>query len=78
MQTCHPLPKTVIDEFPQVAARSIYDRPADDPAQRESRTRRMVYVSRAMGWNTCSVMMVGHFNLLLDSMLDVFQGQMGS
>ena len=81
MQLCHPLPKTIIDEFLQVAARAICDRPADSPAQRESRTRQMVYST--MGFEPrdgleymLSVMLVGHFNLLLDSMRDVFQGQM--
>ena len=83
MQLCHPLPKTIIDEFLQVAARAICDRPADSPAQRESRTRQMVYST--MGFEPrdgleymLSVMLVGHFNLLLDSMRDVFQGQMDS
>jgi hypothetical protein len=34
MQLCHPLPKTIIDEFLQVAARAIRDRPSDNPARR--------------------------------------------
>jgi hypothetical protein len=81
MQLCHPLPKTIIDEFLQVAARAICDRPADSPAQRESRTRQMVYSTMAFEPRDgleymLSVMLVGHFNLLLDSMRDVFQGQM--
>jgi hypothetical protein len=67
----------------QVAARAICDRPADNPGQRDSRTRQMVhgiigFAPRDGLEYMLSVMAVGHFNLLLDSMFDVFQGQMDS
>jgi hypothetical protein len=77
---CHPLPQPVADEMLQIAARAICDRPGDSPAQRDSRTRQMVHAT--MGFEPrdgleymLTAMVVGHFNLLLDSMFDVFQGQ---
>jgi hypothetical protein len=78
--TCQPLPQSVAQEMLQVVARAICDRPGDNPAQRESRTRQMVYST--MGFQPrdgleymLSTMLVGHFNLILDSMHDVFLGQ---
>jgi hypothetical protein len=77
---CQPLPQSVAEEMLQVVARAICDRRGDNPAQRESRTRQMVYST--MGFQPrdgleymLATMMVGHFNLILDSMLDVFLGQ---
>jgi hypothetical protein len=78
---CQRLPKSVAEEMLQVVARAICDRPGDNPAQRDSRTRQMVYST--MGFDPrdgleymLTTMTVGHFNLILDSMFDVFQGQM--
>jgi hypothetical protein len=78
---CQPLPQSVAEEMLQVVARAICDRPGDNPAQRESRTRQMVYST--MGFQPrdgleymLATMLVGHFNLILDSMHDVFLGQM--
>jgi hypothetical protein len=77
---CQPLPQSVAEEMLQVVARAICDRPGDNPAQRASRTRQMVYST--MGFQPrdgleymLATMLIGHFNLILDSMHDVFLGQ---
>ena len=40
---CQPLPRPLVEEMLQVVARAICDRPSDNAAQRESRTRQMVH-----------------------------------
>jgi hypothetical protein len=81
--TCQPLPKSVAEEMLQVVARALCDQPGDNAGQRDSRTRQMVYAT--MGFEPrdgleymLSTMVFGHFNMLLDSMRDVLQGQMDS
>ena len=78
---CQPLPRPVAEEMLQVVARAICDRPGDNPAQRESRTRQMVHTT--LGFEPrdgleymLSTLVFAHFNLILDSMHDVFNGQM--
>ena len=78
---CHPLHQTLCNEMLQIVARSICDRPADNPAQRNSRTRQMIFSTMGLEPRDglefmLTTMIVGHFHLLLDSMSDVFQGQM--
>jgi hypothetical protein len=80
---CQPLPQSVGQEMLQVAARAICDRPGDKPFLRESRTRQMVY--SVLGFEPrdgqeymLATMIVGHYQLILDSMRQVFQGQMDS
>jgi hypothetical protein len=78
--TCHPLPPFVAHEMLQTAARAMCDRPGENAAQRESRTNHMVQMALAMEprdglEHMLSILAVGHFNLILDSMRDVFQGQ---
>jgi hypothetical protein len=79
--TCQPLPNDIAAEMLQVVTRAICDRPGDNPAQRDSRTRQMIYTT--MGFEPrdgleymLTTMVVGHYHLLLDSMSDIFQGQM--
>jgi hypothetical protein len=81
--TCHPLPPSIADEMRQVAARALCDRPGDNPAQRDSRTRQMVHST--LGFEPrdgleymLSTLVFAHFELILDSMRDVFQGQLDS
>jgi hypothetical protein len=77
---CQPLPRPLAEEMLQVVARAICDRPGDSSAQRDSRTRQMVHST--MGFEPrdgleymLSIMAFGHFQVILDSMRDVFQGQ---
>ena len=79
--TCHPLPLSVAKEMLQLVARSLCVIPGDNPAQRESRTRQMVYTT--MGFEPrdgleymLSTLSIGHFYLILDSMRDALRGQM--
>ncbi len=81
--SCQNLPISVAEEMLQVVARAICDRPGDNPSQRESRTRQMVHTT--LGFEPrdgleymLSTLVFAHFNLILDSMHDVFQGQMDS
>src|SRR5258708_2825055 len=77
---CQPLPQPVAEEMLQVVARAICDRPGDSSTQRDSRTRQMVH--SVLGFEPrdgleymLSTIAFGHFQLILDSMRDVFQGQ---
>ena len=79
--TCHPLPQSIAQEMLQVAARALCDRPGDNPAQRDGRTRQMVHST--LGFEPrdgleymLSTLVFGHFSLILDSMHEVFQGQL--
>ncbi len=81
MNVCQQLPNDLASEMLQIAARSICDRPADNPAQRDFRTRQMVYTTMGMEPRDgleymLATMVVAHFNLILDTMFDMFQGQM--
>ena len=83
MIACQQLPNELASEMLQIAARAICDRPSDSPAQRESRTRQMVYSTVGMQPRDgleymLATLVFGHFNLILDSMREVFQGQMDS
>lgn len=78
--TCQPLPRSAAEETLQVVARAIRDHPEEDRAQRESRTNQMVHAT--MGFEPrdgleymLSSIVFGHFNLILDSMHDIFVGQ---
>jgi hypothetical protein len=70
----------VIEEMLQIAAQSICDRPGDTPQQRASRTRQMVY--SILGFEPrdgleymLATMIVGHFQLILQSMHEALWGQ---
>jgi hypothetical protein len=77
---CQPLPQSLAEEMLQVVARAICDRPGDSSTQRDSRTRQMVH--SVLGFEPrdgleymLSTIAFGHFQLILDSMRDVFHGQ---
>src|SRR5580704_13098796 len=77
---CQPLPPPVAEELLQVVTRAICDRPSDSGPQRESRTRQMIH--SVLGFEPrdgleymLATIAFGHFQLILDSMRDVFQGQ---
>jgi hypothetical protein len=78
---CQPLPQTVAEEMLQVVARALCDRPGDSAAQRDSRTSQMVHTTLGFAPRDgleymLSTLAVGHFHLILDSMHDVFHGQL--
>jgi hypothetical protein len=80
---CQALPRSIAEEMLQVVARAICDRPGETAVQRESRARQLVHCT--LGFEPrdgleymLASMTVGHFHLILDSMRDVFQGQMDS
>jgi hypothetical protein len=78
--SCEPLPRSVAEEMLQVVARAICDRPGESPDQRDSRTRQMVHSTMGMQPRDgleymLSTMLVGHFQLILHSMHEVFHGQ---
>jgi hypothetical protein len=77
---CHPLPHQVAEEMLQVVTRAICDRPGESAEQRDSRTRQTVHsVTGLMPRDGLEYMLsslvVGHFNLILDSLHEVFAGQ---
>lgn len=78
---CQPLPVFVIEDLFRDVARSLCERPADTTAEREVRIQRMVHT--ALGFQPrdgmeymLTTMTMGHFDLIMDSMHDVFQGQL--
>jgi hypothetical protein len=78
---CQPLPPSVGQDMLQIAAKAICDHAGDKPFLRESRTRQMVY--SVMGFEPrdgheymLATLIVGHYHLILNSMREVFQGQM--
>ena len=77
---CHPIPHQIAEEMLQVVARAICDRPGETPAQRDSRTSQLVHSITGLTPRDgleymLSSLAVGHFNLILDSMREVFEGQ---
>jgi hypothetical protein len=77
---CQPLPPPVAEELLQVVTRAMCDRPSDNAPQRESRTRQMIH--SVLGFEPrdgleymLATIAFGHFQLILDSIRDVFQGQ---
>ncbi len=77
---CHPISQSLAEEMLQVVARALCDRPADTVPQRDSRTRQMVHST--LGFEPrdaveymLSTLVFGHFQMILDAMHDVFQGQ---
>jgi len=77
---CHPMPHQVAEEMLQVVTRAICDRPGESPAQRDSRTRQLVHSVTGLTprdglEHMLSSLVVGHFNLILDSLHEVFAGQ---
>src|SRR5258708_38288997 len=77
---CQPCPQPVAEEMLQVVARAICNRPGDSSTQRDSRPRQMVH--SVLGFEPrdgleymLSTIAFGHFQLILDSMRDVFQVQ---
>jgi hypothetical protein len=78
--TCHQLPPSVAEQLLQEAARSICDRPGESAAQRASRTHQMVHMILAMQPRDgleymLSILVVGHFNVILASMREFFMSQ---
>jgi hypothetical protein len=79
--SCHPLPRNVVEEMLQLVGRAICDRPGETAAQREGRTNQMVHSTLGFAPRDGLEFMlaglaIGHFNLILDSMRDVFRGQL--
>jgi hypothetical protein len=77
---CHPLPHQVAEEMLQVVTRAICDRPGESAEQRDSRTRQTVHSVTGLTPRDgleymLSSLVVGHFNLILDSLHEVFAGQ---
>ncbi len=77
---CHPISQSLAEEMLQVVARALCDRPADTVPQRDSRTRQMVHSALAFEPRDAveymlSTLVFGHFQMILDAMHDVFQGQ---
>jgi hypothetical protein len=77
---CHPMPHQVAEEMLQVVTRAICDRPGESPEQRDSRTRQLVHSVTGLTPRDgleymLSSLVVGHFNLILDSLHEVFAGQ---
>src|SRR5271165_4106012 len=77
---CQPLPRQLAEEMLQIVARALCDRPGDSSAQRESRTSQMVH--SVLGFEPrdgleyiLATITFGHFQVILDSMRDLFQGQ---
>jgi len=75
---CEPLPKQLAEEMLQLAARALCDRPGDNPAQRDSRTRQMVHSVMGMQPRDglefmLSTMLVGHFETIMDAMREGLQ-----
>jgi hypothetical protein len=78
--SCQPLPQSVAEEMLQVVARAFCDRPGESPAQRDSRTGQMVHSIMGMQPRDgleymLSTMLVGHYQLILHSMHEMFRGQ---
>jgi hypothetical protein len=78
--SCQPLPRNVAEEMLQVVARALCDRPGDSPVQGEGRTRQMVLSTLGMAPRDglefmLATLAYGHFQIILDSMSDVFRGQ---
>jgi hypothetical protein len=77
---CQPLSMSVAEEMLQSVARAVCDRDGDNQQQRESRTRQMVTSTLGLAPRDGMELMLatlvfGHFQMILDSMSDVFHGQ---
>ena len=77
---CQPLPLSVVGDMLQVAVRALCDRPEDSQPQREARTHQMVLTTFGLAPRDglefmLATLAFGHFQLILDSISDVFHGQ---
>lgn len=77
---CQPLTRSIAEQMLQVAARALCDRAGDSPEQRDGRTHQMG--SSVLGLAPrdglelmLATLAFGHFQIILDSMGDVFRGQ---
>jgi hypothetical protein len=77
---CHPLPRSVAESMIEAVTRAVCDRPKDTQAQKEARTRQLVYCT--LGFEPrdgleymLATLSFTHFNLILDASRDVFRGQ---
>ena len=77
---CHPLPRSVAESMIEAVTRAVCDRPKDTQAQKEARTRQLVYFT--LGFEPrdgleymLATLSFTHFNLILDASRDVFRGQ---
>jgi hypothetical protein len=76
---CQTLHTAVAEEMYQVVARALCDRPGENGAQRDSRTRQLVHFSIGLGPRdglelALSSLVFGHVGMILDSMKDVHMG----
>ena len=76
--SCHPMQAGEIQSFLAGAIRALCDRPGESPAQRDSRTSQLVHMT--LGFEPrdgleymLATMILGNFELILDSMREVFQ-----
>ena len=83
ISACLPLPREISEEFLQVAARSVCDRPGESPEQCSSRTAQLVHAS--LGFlprdgleYILATLVFGHWGMILDSMRDVHVGMTAS
>jgi hypothetical protein len=79
-EVCDPLPGSVAKHLLRDAARSLCDRAGETAGQRQSRTNDMVH--NVWGFRPrdgleymLATLMAGHFEMIMDSVHDVFQGQ---
>jgi hypothetical protein len=75
------LPRNLVEEMLQLVARAICERPGESAAQRDSRANQMVHCTLGFAPRDGLELMlasltIGHFHLILDSMRDVFQGEL--
>lgn len=78
--SCQPLPRTGAEEMLQVAARALCDRTGDSPEQRRGLTSLMVLTTLGMAPRDglefmLATLAFGHFQIILDTMSDVFRGE---
>jgi hypothetical protein len=77
---CQPVPRNVAEAMLQVVARALCDRADDSPELRAGRTRQLVTTTLGLAPRDGVELMLatlafGHFQVILDSMSDVFRGQ---
>ena len=79
MTSCQPLPTSVASELLQLVSRALCILPDESPAQGQSRVNQMILTAVGLEPRDgleymLSTLVFGHFNLILDSMQDVFHG----
>ena len=78
--SCQPLPRSVAEEMLKVVALALCDRAGESPEQRDGRTSQMVHSTLGLAPRDglefmLATLAFGHFQIIMDSMSDVFRGQ---